>query len=102
MPDAARHSQATARFAMLAASGGPAGRSGVDEWLIGVITFACVFSGALLGMYLRSALPKTHLSDESKDAVKLGMGLVATMSALVLGLLVATAKGSYDDQRRGL
>lgn len=74
----------------------------MNAWAIGSIVFACVFGGALLGMYLRAILPKTHLSEESKDSVKLGMGLVATMSALVLGLLVATAKGSYDDQKRGL
>jgi hypothetical protein len=74
----------------------------VDEWAIGSIVFACVFGGALAGIYLRSALPKDQLGDDSKDAIKLGMGLVATMSALVLGLLVATAKGSYDDEKRGL
>jgi len=74
----------------------------VDAWAIGSIVFACVFGGALLGVYLESALPKDQLGDDSKDAVKLGMGLVATMSALVLGLLVATAKSTYDDQKHGL
>lgn len=74
----------------------------MDEWAVGSIVFVCVFGGALLGIYLRSALPKDQLGDDSKDAIKLGMGLVATMSALVLGLLVATAKGSYDEQKRGL
>jgi hypothetical protein len=49
-------------------------------------------------MFLRAALPKHHVSTESNDVVKMGMGLVATMSALVLGLLVASAKGSYDAQ----
>jgi hypothetical protein len=58
--------------------------------------FACVFGGALLGMLLRTVLPEDHLSADSKDFVKLGMGLVGTMSALVLGLLIASAKGSYD------
>jgi hypothetical protein len=62
------------------------------------IVFAVVFGGALVGMYLRAVLPQHHLSAESKEAVKLGMGLVATMVALVLGLLVASAKGSYDAQ----
>jgi len=51
---------------------------------------------------LRVALPQHHLSDDSKDVVKLGMGLVATMSALVLGLLVASAKSSYDAQSSAL
>jgi hypothetical protein len=70
--------------------------------LIAVIVLACIFGGALLGMFLRRVLPAHHLSDESKDVVRLGTGLVATMAALVLGLLVASAKGSYDTQRDGL
>ena len=74
----------------------------MTAWLIGAIVFACAFGGALLGMRLRGILPQTDLGEDSKDAVKLGMGLVATMAALVLGLLVATAKGSYDEQKRGL
>ena len=74
----------------------------MNAWAIGLIVFVCVFGGALLGMYLRCKLPPQHLGDDSKDAVKLGMGLVATMAALVLGLLVASAKNSYDDQKSGL
>ena len=62
------------------------------------IVFACVFGGALLGMFLRNALPEHHLNEDSKDVVKLGMALIATMSALLLGLLIASAKGSYDAQ----
>jgi hypothetical protein len=69
---------------------------------ISSIAFACVFGGALLGIFLRSVLPQNHLSAESKDVVKLGMGLVATMAALVLGLLVAAAKSSYDTQNTEL
>jgi hypothetical protein len=56
----------------------------------------------LLGMILRARLPDEHLTAESKDLVKLGMGLIGTMTALVLGLLVASAKGSFDAQRNGL
>ena len=57
-----------------------------------------VFGGALLGMMLRAVLPESHLSNESKDVVKIGMGLVATMSALVLSLVISSAKSSYDAQ----
>jgi len=66
------------------------------------IVFGCIFGGALLGMVIRSLLPEHHLSSESRDLVKLGMGLIATMSALVLGLLIASAKSSYDAQRNEL
>lgn len=70
--------------------------------LISCIVFACIFAGTLLGMVLRTVLPEHHLSEETKDVVKLGMGLVGTMTALVLGLLIASAKGSFDTQRSGL
>src|SRR5882724_11459933 len=69
---------------------------------IGWSVFACVFGGALLGMLLRSVLPEHHLTQDSKDVVKLGMGLIATMSALVLSLLIASAKSSFDTQRSEL
>lgn len=69
---------------------------------IGLLVFVSVFVAALLGMLLRALLPKDHLSAETKDIVRLAMGLVATMTALVLGLLVASAKGSYDTQKAGV
>ena len=64
-----------------------------------LIVFGCLVAAVLLGRTLRRLLPEAHLSTESKDAVKLAMGLVATMSALVLGLLVSSAKGAYDTER---
>jgi len=66
--------------------------------LASLVVFACTFGGAMTGMLLSRRLPPHHLSPESKDVVKLGMGLVATMTALVLGLLVSAAKSSYDSQ----
>src|SRR5215468_6397964 len=62
------------------------------------VTFVCIFGGALLGMYLQGVLPEHHLSDRSQTTVTLGMGLIATMAALVLGLLTGSAKGSFDTQ----
>ncbi|MGC2282417.1 MAG: hypothetical protein WA603_20555, partial [Candidatus Acidiferrales bacterium] len=62
------------------------------------IVFACVVGGAVLGSALRVVLPEHQLSADSRDAVKLGMGLVGTMAALVLGLLIASAKTSFDTQ----
>src|ERR1700756_2092761 len=64
-----------------------------------LIVFGCLVGAVLVGRTLRGLLPEAHLSTESKDAVKLAMGLVATMSALVLGLLVSSAKGAYDTER---
>jgi hypothetical protein len=65
---------------------------------IGLVVFVCVFGVAMLGMFLSSRLPDHHQSSESKDVVRLGMGLVATTVAVVLGLLVSSAKNFYDTQ----
>ena len=67
-----------------------------------LLVFVCVFGFALLGMLIRSVLPEHHLNSETKDSVKLAMGLVATMVALILGLLIASAKSSYDAERNGV
>jgi hypothetical protein len=66
---------------------------------IASVVFVCVFGGEIVGMVLRNLLPDRHVSADSKDVIRVGMGLLATMAALVLGLLIASAKGSYDTQR---
>jgi hypothetical protein len=62
------------------------------------IVFVCVLGGAFLGMFLRYKLPKHHLSGETKDVVKLGTGLIGTIAALVLGLLIASANSTFQTQ----
>jgi hypothetical protein len=68
----------------------------MNSTLIAVIVFAFVFGGALAGVAIR--VPAHHQDAESKDVVKVVMGLVATISALVLSLLIASAHSSYDTQ----
>jgi hypothetical protein len=63
---------------------------------LSLIAFACIFGATLLSMFVRGLLPDHHLSTESKDAVRLSMGVIGTMAALVLGLLIASAKSSFD------
>ena len=63
---------------------------------VSTIIFFCIFGSALLGMWLSGVLPQHHLNADTKDLVKLGVGLIGTMAALLLGLLVASAKSSYD------
>jgi len=62
------------------------------------VVFACTFFGALLGLGLHGRLPAPHVNDSSKDVIKLVMGLIATVAALVLGLLISSAHRSYDEQ----
>ena len=63
-----------------------------------VFVFACVFGGAIVGIFLRSKLPEHHLSGATKDVVRLGTGLIGTIAALVLGLLIASANTTYQTQ----
>lgn len=64
---------------------------------IGCIAFVFVFGAALFGMVLRSRLPEHHLAAESRDSIKLATAIIGTLSALALGLLIASAKRSFDD-----
>jgi hypothetical protein len=68
----------------------------VSSLTIGLISAGCIFGGAFLGFLLQGLLPEHHLRDASKDTVKVAAGTIATMSALVLGLLVGSAKSSFD------
>lgn len=62
----------------------------------GLIVIVFTIGGALIGRWLRIILPDEHLSSEGRDTIELGFGLVATMLALVLGLVTASAKSSFD------
>jgi Protein of unknown function (DUF4239) len=68
----------------------------VSAIVIACIVFVCCFGAALVGLSIK--LPDRHLDGDSKETIRLVMGLIATMSALVLGLLIASANSSYDTQ----
>ena len=70
----------------------------MSPFTISLVAFVCVVGGVLLGARGHSLLPDDHRSPETKEVVRLGMALVGTMVALVLGLLTASAKGFYDTQ----
>ena len=63
-----------------------------------LVTFVCTFTAAMAGTFIRGRLPPAHLSRESQDIVRLGIGLVATMTALLLGLVTAAARSTFDAQ----
>jgi len=68
----------------------------MSDLLIFFIVFACASASVGVGSYLRNVLPKQHLNDESAAVVRLATGLIATMAALILGLLISSAKASFD------
>jgi hypothetical protein len=74
----------------------------MNSTVIALVSVACIFGGTLVGLILRKLLPADHLSTESKDAVKVGAGMISMMSALVLGLLVSSAKQSFDSTNAAL
>src|SRR5215510_1638373 len=69
---------------------------------IALVSATCIFSGALIGLGLQRLLPGHHLSKETQDIVKLSAGTIATLTALVLGLLVSSAKSSFDTMNNGI
>jgi hypothetical protein len=69
---------------------------------IAFVSMGCIFAGALLGLGLQRLLPSHHLSKETQDVVKLSAGMIATLTAMVLGLLVSSAKTSFDAMNNGL
>jgi len=71
----------------------------LNAWAISLVAFVIMLAGAAAGVVLRRSLPQHHLNDHSKDVVRLGSALIATLSALVLGLLITSAKNAYDTQR---
>jgi hypothetical protein len=68
----------------------------VKPLVISALAFVLVLAGAMLGMYFRKVVSTDHLRDDVKDVVRLSTGLIGTIAALVLGLLIASAKNSYD------
>lgn len=65
---------------------------------VSAVVFGSALAGSLLGYLLQRVLPDRYLQSETKEIVRLGTGLIATMAALVLGLLVSNAKSSFDDE----
>jgi Protein of unknown function (DUF4239) len=68
----------------------------VNALLVSIASFFVILAGTWIGAHMRMVLPKHHLDAETRDAVRIGVGLIATMAALVLGLLLASAKSSFD------
>ena len=64
--------------------------------VISAITFALAFGAALCAVYFRKIIAADHLREDVKDVVRLSTGIIGTIAALVLGLLIASAKNSYD------
>jgi hypothetical protein len=70
----------------------------MSPMLTSLVAFACIFGGTFLGIYVRHRLPDRHLSGDTKDIVRQGTGLIATLASLVLGLLIASANGKYETE----
>jgi hypothetical protein len=66
--------------------------------LISLLVFALIFGGAVVGVIVRPLLSEHHLNPDSRDVVKMATGLIGTLTALVLGLLIASAKSSFDQK----
>src|SRR5260370_38354008 len=67
---------------------------------IGLIAFCCIFGAGTLGLLLGGMLPENHRTEATQDTVKTAMNVVAILSALVLGLLIAGTKTNFDTRSK--
>jgi hypothetical protein len=70
----------------------------MNDLSVSLLVFALIFGGALLGVVVRPWLSESHLHPDSRDVVKMATGLIGTLTALVLGLLIASAKSTFDQK----
>ena len=71
----------------------------MSEWVVALLVFTAQLAGWACGRFVRRRLPAEHLSSATRDSVVLLAGMVATLSALVLGLMISSAKTSFDSDR---
>jgi hypothetical protein len=64
--------------------------------IISILVVVCIFAGGLIGLSLNRVLRPSYLTKETQEVVRLGIGMISVLSSLVLALLIATAKNSYD------
>ncbi len=74
----------------------------MDPIIASLLVALCIFAGGIAGLFLHRVLPASHMTRETQEVVRLGIGMISVLSSLVLGLLIATAKGSYDTTDRAV
>jgi hypothetical protein len=74
----------------------------VTPFFTALASAACVFAGGMVGLQLHRVLPDAHLTKETQDVVRLGTGMLSVLASLVLGLLISTAKTTYDTTDRSM
>jgi hypothetical protein len=67
---------------------------------VGLVVLVVVFASAVIGSLIRRKLPESHFTDETRNVITLSMGVVGTLTALVLGLLIATASGTFNTRNQ--
>jgi hypothetical protein len=68
----------------------------MSNYVIGLVSFAAIFGGVLIGRFAANRLPGHHLSSETQSAVTVSVAVIGTLSALVLGLMITTANTSFS------
>jgi len=68
----------------------------VSQASIALVVLACTFGGAVAGAWIQRRLPAGHLDGPAPEHFKRAMGMTATITALVLALVTASAKDTFD------
>ena len=66
----------------------------------GLLVFAVLAAAALFSLWLYPHLPEDYRSAETTSNMRLGMGVLATITAVVLGLSISSVKGHFVQASR--
>jgi len=64
--------------------------------------FLLLLGTSLVGAKVQKGLPAHHRAQETVDAIRLILTMLLTLSGLVLGLLITSAKGRHDERTGNL
>ena len=68
--------------------------------LAGLIVLASLFCSAMFGMRIGRILPEHHLTDQTKGVITVSTGMIGTLTAFFLGLLIAAASSSFSTKNQ--
>lgn len=72
----------------------------IFSWIFGMVVLSCTFGGLMVGFAVQKLLPESHRTIETRKVMKLAIGIIGTLGAFVLGLMISGASISFDRQRQ--
>jgi len=95
LPKSSKYLLVTAAFFLLIVTGASFSLQN-SPLLFSLLVLLATLGAAAVGFLLHGVRPFVDQSDEHRSAVRLAMGLMATLTAVVLGMVTSSAKDTFD------